>query len=121
MSASVAGWVVLGAVIGAPLRFVLDRFITFRTASSPVPIGLLVVNVLGSAILGLVLGLHQPTLTLVAGSGFCGALTTFSGFAWESSQLWQERRGAFWVFVLSMVTACALAFWLTWTIASHAF
>ncbi|MDD2857557.1 MAG: CrcB family protein [Candidatus Nanopelagicales bacterium] len=119
MSAAVIGWVALGAVVGAPLRFLIDRWVTLRTASSPIPIGLLVVNISGSALLGLVVGLHHPTLTLVAGSGFCGALTTYSGFAWESTRLWSERRGAFWAFVALMVLACLLAFWITWSLATR--
>lgn len=117
MSAAMIGWVALGAAIGAPLRYLVDRAVTLCTASSPVPLGLLVVNVSGSAILGLVLGLHQPTLTLVAGSGFCGALTTFSGFAWEGTRLWSVRRGAFWGFVSLMVAGCLVACWITWTLA----
>lgn len=118
MNLSTMGWVVVGAGIGAPTRYVIDRFVTERTAVSRIPLGLLVVNVVGSVLLGIVLGLHNPTLAIVAGSGFCGALTTFSGFAWESNALWRERRSAFWGFVVLMTVLCVASFWLAWSITS---
>lgn len=52
-----------------------------RTATRPGwPWALLVVNVLGSLILGLAWGLHtsHPGAAAVIGAGFCGGLTTFS-------------------------------------------
>ena len=118
MNLATVGWVALGAGIGAPLRFVIDRVVTDKSATSRVPLGLLVVNIFGSALLGIILGLNNPTLIVVIGSGFCGALTTFSGFAWESNALWRQRRADFWIFITAMVVLCVLAFWLTWTVTS---
>ncbi len=118
MNLATVGWVALGAGVGAPLRFVVDRLVTQKSAKSTIPIGLLAVNILGSALLGIVLGLQNPTFAIVAGSGFCGALTTFSGFAWESNQLWRQRRSAFWGFVALMAGLCVLSFWLTWSVTS---
>ena len=75
--------VAVGAAVGAPLRFVVER----RLASSW-PRGTLVVNVAGSMLLGALLGWASTrdadsTTVLVAlvGTGFCGALTTFGGYA----------------------------------------
>ena len=119
MSLAMLGWVALGASIGAPARFLVDRAVTRASVQSPIPVGLLVVNVVGSALLGAVVGMGNSTLVLLLGSGFCGAITTFSGFAWESSSLWAEHRGRFWVFVGLMVALCITAFWFTWTIATH--
>ena len=118
MNLATMGWVVLGAGIGAPMRFVIDRVVTQKSATNRVPLGLLLVNIFGSALLGIILGLDNATLTVVVGSGFCGALTTFSGFAWEANALWRQRRADFLIFVTMMFALCIFAFWLTWTITS---
>lgn len=74
--------VALGAAVGAPLRFAVER----RLASA-YPWGTFTVNLVGSATLGVLLGvLHAEgessswVLSLV-GVGFCGSLTTFGGYA----------------------------------------
>ncbi|MFC7529579.1 fluoride efflux transporter CrcB [Actinoplanes sp. GCM10030250] len=83
--------VVLGAAVGAPLRYLTDRF--FQTRYGPAfPWGTLVVNVAGSLLLGFFLGLPlSPSLIALLGTGFCGALTTYSTFSWETLAL--ARRG----------------------------
>ncbi len=118
MSLAMLGWVALGAAFGAPARFLTDRAATRLWVASPIPVGLLVVNVVGSALLGVVVGVGNSTLLVLLGSGFCGAFTTFSGFAWESTGLWSERRGRFWVFVGLMLALCIVAFWITWTVTT---
>jgi CrcB protein len=55
----------------------------------------LLVNVAGSFILGVLAGValyHDPSVTLRAmlGTGFCGALTTWSTFTWETVRLVEE-------------------------------
>jgi len=48
----------------------------------------LLVNVIGAAILGLVVGLpFRPSRQLLLGVGFCGSLTTFSSWMVECSSL----------------------------------
>jgi CrcB protein len=61
---------ILGAAIGAPLRYSIDKY--FRT-KYVFPIGILIVNVVGSFILG-----YTQTNYFVM--GFCGAFTTWSAF-----------------------------------------
>lgn len=119
MSLAMLGWVALGASVGAPARFLIDRAVTRATLESPIPLGLLIVNVLGSSLLGVVFALGNPTLVMLMGTGFCGAFTTFSGFAWESNGLWSEHRGRFWIFVGLMVALCIAGFWTTWTLTTH--
>ncbi len=85
---------VVGAVIGAFLRY--------RLVESPVtvyglPVNVLVVNVLGSFILGLFsilsIGLNlEPQYTLLVAVGFCGSFTTMSSFALETSNLADANR-----------------------------
>jgi fluoride exporter len=87
--------VVLGAVIGAPLRYLTDRTIQSRH-DSVFPWGTLGVNVAGSFLLGLLyrgLVMHAVPAGVLAllGTGFCGALTTYSTFGYETVRLLEER------------------------------
>ncbi len=66
----------LGAGIGAPLRYVIDRF---SRARADFPWGILFVNVVGSFILGVIAGQGSNDLYFI-GIGFCGAFTTWSAF-----------------------------------------
>lgn len=80
--------VAAGAVVGAPLRYVVDRWVQTRLDGA-FPWGTLVVNVAGSFVLGLVLGSPSVGDDVVAllGTGFCGALTTYSTFSYETLRL----------------------------------
>jgi fluoride exporter len=80
--------VVLGAAVGAPLRL-----LAIRLAGRSPELGTLAVNVAGSAVLGVLLGLADVPAPVVAlvGTGFCGALTTFSTFGADVVRLVEER------------------------------
>lgn len=88
--------VLLGGAIGAPTRYLTDVLVQSRH-DSVLPWGTITVNVVGSFLLGLIAGLtyvsHAPSwvLTLV-GTGFCGALTTFSTFSYETVRLAEAGR-----------------------------
>ena len=87
--------VVLGALVGAPLRLLADRLATARRGPGSV-LGTLTVNVVGSAVLGVLLGLRDvsPAVLALVGTGFCGTLTTFSTLGAEVVRLaGQGRRG----------------------------
>jgi CrcB protein len=86
--------VALGAVVGAPLRYLTDRLIQARH-DTIFPWGTLAVNVAGSLILGFLAGAAaagrlNPVIFTVLGSGFCGALTTFSTFGYETLRLAED-------------------------------
>jgi CrcB protein len=86
--------VVLGAAVGAPLRYVTDLFVQSRH-DSVFPWGTLTVNAAGSLVLGVTAGAlaASPGNTWVlplVGTGLCGALTTFSTFSFETVRLAQE-------------------------------
>jgi CrcB protein len=86
-------WVALGAAVGAPARYLLDRAAQSRH-DSVFPWGTLVVNVLGSLLLGFLVALPAGTAVMaVAGTGLCGALTTYSTFSYETLRLLQGRAG----------------------------
>lgn len=68
--------VILGAAIGAPARFAIDRYIRKHTDK---PYGILLVNVLGSFVFGLTMKSADNTHALFA-IGFAGAFTTWSTF-----------------------------------------
>jgi CrcB protein len=84
--------VVLGAVVGAPLRLFADRVATARRGGASV-LGTLTVNVVGSAVLGVLLGLRDvsPAVVALVGTGFCGSLTTFSTFGTDVVRLVEQR------------------------------
>lgn len=81
--------VALGGVAGASLRWAVVSSIDAGTFPWPV----LLVNLVGSFVLGIVLAeaWTHPGLSLLlrdgVGIGFCGGLTTFSTFAVEVAQL----------------------------------
>jgi CrcB protein len=82
--------VALGAAIGAPLRYLTDRTIQARH-DSVFPWGTLTVNVAGSVVLGFITGLPvAPAVAVLVGTGFCGALTTYSTFSYETLRLVQD-------------------------------
>jgi CrcB protein len=87
-----AVWVVLGALAGAPLRLLADRVASARRGPGSV-LGTLTVNVLGSGVLGVLLGLRSvsPAVLALVGTGFCGTLTTFSTFGHDVVRLVEER------------------------------
>lgn len=89
-----AALVALGALVGAPLRYLIDTAVRARTPSA-FPWGTWVVNVSGSLLLGAVVALTPlagPGFAAVAGTGFCGAFTTYSTFGWEVVTLVERGR-----------------------------
>ncbi len=83
--------VFLGAILGAPARYLTDRLVGARH-DSPFPWGTLTVNLVGCLILGSLTGAAAggPMLALL-GTGFCGALTTYSTFGFETIRLMEQR------------------------------
>jgi CrcB protein len=84
--------VLLGGAVGAPLRYLADGWVSARTRSSDLPWGTLGVNVTGSFLLGLLAAVAPTWLLELAGSGLCGALTTFSTFSFETVRLVEQGR-----------------------------
>lgn len=85
--------VFVGALAGAPLRYLTDRAV--RVGHDTVfPWGTFSVNAVGCLVLGGLAGagvsLPAPWLALL-GTGLCGALTTYSTFSYETVKLVEQR------------------------------
>ncbi|WP_168699069.1 fluoride efflux transporter FluC [Gordonia paraffinivorans] len=101
---------------GAVARFVVDGAVRSRWPGVT-PWGTFVINVTGSAVLGIVAGLvifHAAPhgLQAIVGTGFCGGYTTFSTAGFETVRLAQKgerlRSAAYAVGTLAAsVAACA--------------
>jgi CrcB protein len=107
--------VALGAALGAPCRYLLDRAVQARHRQR-FPFGTLLINLLGSAVLGLLIGLSvvgslSHTALAAAGTGWCGAFTTYSTFGFETLQLARDgyKARAFGYVVVSVGGGLALA------------
>ena len=83
--------IVVGAMLGAPARYLVDRAIQARHTSG-FPWGTFAVNIAGSFLLGLLAASVMETSKPLAlcGTGFCGAFTTYSTFAYETHRLAQK-------------------------------
>jgi CrcB protein len=79
----------LGAGVGAPARYLVDRAVK-KAHRSLIPLETLGINITGSFILGLTV--HQDrTIAYLLGTGFAGAFTTWSTFAVETHHLIKEK------------------------------
>ncbi|THA36480.1 fluoride efflux transporter CrcB [Streptomyces sp. A1277] len=86
--------VIVGAAVGAPLRYLTDRAVQSRH-DTVFPWGTFAVNMAGCLILGLLTGAvtagaASSHLQLLVGTGFCGALTTYSTFSYETLRLAED-------------------------------
>lgn len=110
-------WVAVGAAVGAPLRYLVEVAFQWRDrrrgrvprTRSGFPWALLIVNVTGSALAGAAVG-WLPMARAGVVVGFCGALTTYSGFAAHLDLQWRVDRRAAWTSLIVMPIACVLAF-----------
>ncbi|MCU0634774.1 MAG: fluoride efflux transporter CrcB [Gemmatimonadaceae bacterium] len=92
-----------GGALGAMLRLWVARLLTAPTGA--LPIGTLVINIVGSFLLGVLIRAWptaepQPALRLLLTVGVCGGFTTFSTFSAELFVM--LGRGA-WVSALTYV------------------
>ena len=83
--------VFIGGGFGSGLRYLIGKYL--NSSLGGFPIGTFTVNIIGSLLIGLILGyaakensLSQNQVLLLA-TGFCGGFTTFSAFAQENFQM----------------------------------
>src|SRR6266478_4725259 len=95
----------LGAIVGANARYFISRYAA--QALGPVfPYGTLLINVVGSLIVGFFVVwtservLADPRWRLLVVVGFCGALTTFSSYAFETMSYFDRGQ---WLLMLTNI------------------
>jgi len=109
--------VALGGALGAVLRYLTGIGIVRLFGHTPMPLGVLTVNILGSFLMGLfIIAAGQRGLThlspLVA-TGILGGFTTFSAFSLEAVTLYERGAlGLAGVYVLANVTLSIAALFL---------
>lgn len=84
--------IMLGAGLGAPARYLTDRTLQSRS-ESVFPWGTLTVNVVACLILGVLTGIGThagAAVSALIGTGFCGAMSTYSAFSFETLRLVQK-------------------------------
>ncbi|GGZ77066.1 fluoride efflux transporter CrcB [Algibacter mikhailovii] len=80
--------VFVGGGFGSVLRFIIGKYL--NNAETGIPYGTFAANILGSLLIGFILGFAAKNEvltqnhTLLLATGFCGGLTTFSTFAYEN-------------------------------------
>lgn len=109
----------LGGMIGSVLRYLISQFIRH----DQFPYATLTVNMLGSLLIGMIMGMAGRNedfsqWRLFLATGIMGGFTTFSAFAWENLQLLQQERYASFAaytggtMVLGL-SAVALGYWIS--------
>jgi fluoride exporter len=113
-------WVALGGALGSVARFGCSSLIA-NWFGQTFPLGTLVINVVGSLIIGFFATISGPDgRVLVPGDmrqfvmiGLCGGFTTFSSFSLQTLALAQDgqyvRAG---INIVGSVVLCLLAVWI---------
>ena len=113
-------WIALGSAIGGAARYWCSG-LAARTIGEVFPWGTLLVNVLGSFVIGFFATLTGPDGRLLVSTtarqfvmvGFCGGFTTFSSFSLQTLNLIRDgdwlRAG---LNVAGSAALCLLAVWL---------
>ena len=80
--------VFVGGGFGSALRFIIGKYL--NNAQNGIPYGTFAANIIGSLLIGIILGMAAKNdaltsnQTLLLATGFCGGFTTFSTFAYEN-------------------------------------
>ena len=115
-------WVAFGGALGSVARFWMDDLVSARFGKS-FPWGILLINVIGSFVIGVIGSMASPEGRMDAQSrifatqflmvGICGGYTTFSSFSWHTLRLLREGQ---WLYaggnIVLSVVLCLIAVWL---------
>jgi CrcB protein len=113
-----------GGAVGAVARYLTDLWVRSRI-DAVMPWGTLIANVTGSFILGSLAGFAAGAdglpgwVRALVGTGFCGALTTYSTFGLETVNLMTARARRYAsINVATTLVAGLSACWLGWFLSS---
>ncbi|MFK7782263.1 fluoride efflux transporter CrcB [Psychroserpens sp.] len=104
--------VFLGGGFGSMLRFIIGKWL--NNSENGIPYGTFAANIIGSLLIGIILGLaaKNETLsqsqTLLLATGFCGGFTTFSTFAYENHVF--LKSGDFMSFAIYTIASFGIGF-----------
>ena len=104
--------VFIGGGFGSVLRYLLGKWL--NNTNDGIPYGTFAANILGSLIIGFILGyaaksdVLNQNHTLLLASGFCGGFTTFSTFAYENHVF--LKSGDFMSFALYTIASFVVGF-----------
>ena len=108
----------LGAIVGANLRYILSRYAA-KVLGPVFPYGTLMINILGSFIVGVVMALSlergtlPPNARIFLAIGLCGGFTTMSTFSYETMALLRDGQAILGLGnVAATLIACLVAVWL---------
>ena len=106
-------WIGIGSALGGMSRFALGTWIVTRYGTT-LPWGTLVINIIGSALIGVFASAVKPTpwrqFLMV---GICGGFTTFSSFSLETFYLMREGHpGRALTYIALSVLVCLFGVWL---------
>lgn len=104
--------VFIGGGFGSVLRFIIGKWL--NNSENGMPYGTFAANIIGSLLIGIILGLaaKNDTLTqsqtLLLATGFCGGFTTFATFAYENHVF--LRSGDFMSFAIYTIISFVIGF-----------
>ena len=121
-------WIALGGALGSVSRYWINGMVSDKIGAT-FPWGTLVINVVGSFVIGVAGALassegrlDSSTRTFVTQfvmTGICGGYTTFSTFSWQTLNLVRDRE---WLYaggnIMLSVFLCLIAVWLGWLLGS---
>lgn len=104
----------IGGAVGSGLRYATG--LALPPSQGTFPWSTFTVNIIGSFILGLLVGMSLTSaslsrpMMLLLGTGLCGGFTTYSAFAVESALLVQEGHlSTVAIYIVTTLTCCAAA------------
>ena len=105
-------FVFIGGGFGSVLRYAIGKWL--NNTENGFPFGTFAANILGSLLIGIVLGyaakndVLSQNHTLLLATGFCGGFTTFSTFAYENHLL--LKSGDFTTFAIYTIASFVIGF-----------
>jgi CrcB protein len=119
-------WIAIGSALGGMARYWCSG-VAARSIGETFPWGTIIVNVVGSFIIGFFATVTGPDGRIFAGTltrqfvmiGFCGGFTTFSSFSLQTLNLvndgeWLQASGN----IVGSVVLCLIAVWMGYMLAS---